>query len=117
MPRLFFFFGSQFVLTSWHVHKTFTPGGEPVEEGVQQDRVVACVVGMGERKGGTGERGEAFWMYRERGKETRGVAEAVGSVGGSSLGWGVCVLCDEVGEWLQHSTAPTDTPVFLAFLY
>jgi hypothetical protein len=40
-----------------HVHKTFTPGGEPVEEGVQQDRVVACVVGMGERKGGTGEEG------------------------------------------------------------
>ena len=67
-----------------------------------------------------GKRGEAFWMHRERGKEMRGVAEAGGSVGGSvgesSLGWGVCVLCDEVGEWLQHSTAPTDTPVFLAFL-
>ena len=40
-----------------HVHKSFTPGGEPVEEGVQQDRVVACVVGMGDRKGGTGEEG------------------------------------------------------------
>jgi hypothetical protein len=51
-----FFFGSQFVLTIMF-HKSFTPGGEPVEEGVQQDRVVACVVGMGDRKGGTGEEG------------------------------------------------------------
>ena len=58
-----------------------------------------------------GKRGEAFWMHRERGKEMRGVAEAGGSVGGSvgesSLGWGVCVLCGEVGRGVvaaQHST-------------
>jgi hypothetical protein len=58
---------------------------------------------MGERKGGTGEGGWIFFGcgvraregvrgQRERGKETRGVAEwgeAVGSVGGSSLGRGV----------------------------
>ena len=54
-----------------------------------------------------GKRGEAFWMCRERGKEMRGVAEVGGPAGGPSLGWGVCALCGEVGEWLQHSTAPT----------
>ena len=60
MPRLFFFRKSVCPPVCphlMHVHKTFTPGGEPVEEGVQQDRVVACVVGMGDRKGGAGEEG------------------------------------------------------------
>jgi hypothetical protein len=59
-----------------------------------------------------GKRGEAFWMCRERGKEMRGVAEVGGSAGGPSLGWGVCELCDEAGEWLQHSTAPTTRASF-----
>ena len=45
------------------------PRGEFVEEGAQQDRLFACVVGTGDRKGGTGEEGRGIFDVQREGKK------------------------------------------------